>query len=162
MFKWVIVGGGIQGCTAVSFLIKNGMVKPRDLLINDPHPFPLYKWKRITSKIGMDYLRSPSVHHLDTDPFSLEKYAKKSTCPSPFLGRFNRPNLRMFNDHCDTLFEQIEIGLCWCEDKVMNLDSIHGRWLISTEKGKVIETEGVACARYKRSAALPRIDKVYI
>ena len=75
MYDWLVIGGGIHGCTVASFLLKKGKVRVERLCIIDPHDKPMYKWQKNTERIGMEYLRSPSVHHIDVDPFSLQKYA---------------------------------------------------------------------------------------
>ncbi|MBU9713645.1 FAD-dependent oxidoreductase [Evansella tamaricis] len=67
MIDWVIIGGGVHGCTIATFLIKSGKTTTEKLKIIDPNPEPMYKWKKNTERIGMKFLRSPSVHHLDTD-----------------------------------------------------------------------------------------------
>ncbi|MGE8078266.1 FAD-dependent oxidoreductase [Peribacillus loiseleuriae] len=77
MLEWVIIGGGIQGVTLATFLIKNKKVKLNQLAIIDRHKEPLANWKRNTKVISMPYLRSPSVHHLDVHPFSLQSFVKK-------------------------------------------------------------------------------------
>ncbi len=75
VYEWIVVGGGIQGCTIAAFLLKNNKVSADQLLIIDPHETPLYRWTKTTEMIEMKFLRSPSVHHLDVEPFSLRKYA---------------------------------------------------------------------------------------
>jgi glycine/D-amino acid oxidase-like deaminating enzyme len=110
MLEWIIVGGGIQGATVATFLLKKGKTTVDQLRIIDPHPKPLENWKRCTSVISMPYLRSPSVHHLDTDPFSLQSFARRENMYEPntaFYGRYKRPSLNMFNEHCDHLFDHI-------------------------------------------------------
>lgn len=71
LFEWVIIGGGVHGCTIANYLIKSGKTKIDELLIIDPHKEPMEKWKKFTSRIGKEYLCSPSVHHIDVNAFSL-------------------------------------------------------------------------------------------
>ncbi|WP_054636514.1 FAD/NAD(P)-binding protein [Thalassobacillus sp. C254] len=137
MYKWIIIGGGIHGCTIATFLLKSGKVKKDELLIIDPYPVPLYKWKTITSKIGMDYLRSPSVHHLDPAPFSLQKYAKDNKVTAPFIGRFKRPSLPLFNAHCEALFAETDLYSCWFRAKVENLAPGKKKWMVHTTNGRL-------------------------
>lgn len=86
MFDWIIIGGGIQGCTLAASLIKTGKVSTDKLMIIDPHNEPLSQWKRNTKRIEMKYLRSPFVHHLDLDPFSLQRFARKANISQAFYG----------------------------------------------------------------------------
>ena len=50
--KWLIIGGGIQGCTLATYLVKSKKVKARDIYIIDPHERPLFLWERKTSLSG--------------------------------------------------------------------------------------------------------------
>nr|WP_326092391.1 hypothetical protein [Bacillus haynesii] len=83
--------------------MKSGKVSIEDLAIIDPHERPLDIWKRNTERVRMEYLRSPSVHHIDVTPFSLQTYADKSQWAEVFFGRYKRPALSLFNQHCDAM-----------------------------------------------------------
>jgi L-2-hydroxyglutarate oxidase LhgO len=69
MKKLIIIGGGIQGCTLAVHLLKMEKIKRKDLMIIDKNAKPLQNWTRCTETISMPFLRSPSVHHLDVNPF---------------------------------------------------------------------------------------------
>ncbi|MCM3789320.1 hypothetical protein M3221_13015 [Domibacillus indicus] len=56
MFKWIIIGGGIQSVTMASFLLKEKKASIRELAIVDPHQKPLQNWKRCTEFISILYL----------------------------------------------------------------------------------------------------------
>jgi hypothetical protein len=96
MYKWIIVGGGIQDMTMATFLLKRHKATINELAIIDPYGEPLSRWKYCTNIISMPYLRSPSVHHLDIDPFSLQSFVKSNTYEwnTAFYGRFKRPSLQ--------------------------------------------------------------------
>ncbi|UOQ44295.1 FAD/NAD(P)-binding protein [Halobacillus salinarum] len=88
MYQWIIIGGGIQGCCVATRLLEE-KVNKEDLLIIDPYPDPMHMWRTLTNKIGMPYLRSPSVHHLNADPYSLGKYSRANDYAQPFKGDTN-------------------------------------------------------------------------
>ncbi|MCG1021926.1 FAD/NAD(P)-binding protein [Sutcliffiella horikoshii] len=149
MLKWVIVGGGIQGITVASFLLKKKKTSTNQLRIIDPNPNPLDNWKRCTSSISMPHLRSPSVHHIDTEPFSLQSFSKKEHKYHPntdFYGRYKRPSLEMFNDHCDHLMEELDIPQSYVASKVKNIEKKDGYWRVHLQSGEVLETEKVVIA----------------
>lgn len=103
MVPWLIVGGGPHGVhVAVSLL--NAGVPPQDLQIVDPHAELLEHWTTCTRRTGMTHLRSPSVHHLDMDPWSLRSFAAKwrpdEPCEQPFRAPYSRPALPLFQAHC--------------------------------------------------------------
>ena len=44
MFEWIIIGGGIQGTTVASFLLKKGKVTNNQIRIIDPNGEPLISY----------------------------------------------------------------------------------------------------------------------
>lgn len=76
MLPWLIVGGGPHGVHVAVSLVTAG-VRPEDLAIVDPHAQLLENWTVCTQRTGMTHLRSPSVHHLDMDPWSLRSFATR-------------------------------------------------------------------------------------
>lgn len=108
--KFIIVGGGIHGVYIANALLKEGLAALDDLLIIDPNDEPLSNWKAVTSNVGMDYLRSPKVHHLDTEPFSLKKFSKNRSYTRPlFIAPNDRPSLDLFNNHAGVVLEESRI-----------------------------------------------------
>ncbi|WP_404429050.1 FAD-dependent oxidoreductase [Sutcliffiella horikoshii] len=149
MHQWVIIGGGIQGLTVATFLLKKNKTTINHIRIVDPNPKPLENWKRCTSTISMPYLRSPSVHHLDTDPFSLQSFSKKEPTyqsNNDFYGRYKRPSLHMFNDHCDHLVDELEIQKAYVTSKVSNIEKRDGYWMVGLENGEKLKSEKVVIA----------------
>ncbi|GAE24640.1 hypothetical protein JCM9140_583 [Halalkalibacter wakoensis JCM 9140] len=148
MLEWTIIGGGIQGCTLANYLLKTGRINRCNLAIIDPNTEPLATWKRCTKEIEMPYLRSPSIHHLDIDPFALEKFAKGKFGKQSkhFYGPYNRPSLEIFNTHCDMLFEEIKLKDSWITGKVEKVERFKQRWRIFLTDGKMIESKNVVLA----------------
>ncbi|TYS69165.1 lysine N(6)-hydroxylase/L-ornithine N(5)-oxygenase family protein [Sutcliffiella horikoshii] len=149
MLQWIIIGGGIQGLTVATFLLKKNKTTINKLRIIDPNPKPLENWKRCTSTISMPYLRSPSVHHLDKEPFSLQAFSKKEHKYQPntdFYGRYKRPSLQMFNDHCDHLINDLDIQQAYVPSKVRHVEKGDGYWKVYLENGEVLRTEKVVIA----------------
>ena len=85
ILDWAIIGGGIHGTYLANALIRHRITSRSDLRIIDPNDEPLAEWKRVTSNVGMKYLRSPKVHNLDVDPLSLKHYAGATSCKSDDL-----------------------------------------------------------------------------
>ena len=74
---WLIIGGGIHGVHLAARIIGDGKVPPETIRIVDPADRLLDRWLTRTATTGMRHLRSPVVHHLDLEPWSLKHYAKK-------------------------------------------------------------------------------------
>ncbi|UII56137.1 FAD/NAD(P)-binding protein [Cytobacillus spongiae] len=137
MFEWVIIGGGIHGCTIANYLIKSGKTTIDDLLIIDSHKEPMEKWKKLTSRIGMEYLRSPSVHHIDVNAFSLQNF-RKLINHTEFYGQYKRPSLALFNEHCDSIITNVHLKDCWEQGRVIHVNKEEGKWKIETDKGQSV------------------------
>lgn len=150
MYDWLIIGGGVHGVTMATYLIKSGKATAEKLAIIDPYPSPLWKWKQNTERIKMPYLRSPSVHQLDPNPFGLEAFAKKngySSC-NHFYGRYDRPSLSLFNEHCEHLYSELQLKDCWIQGKVCTLTRIENlnAWQATLNSGKIIVSKQVILA----------------
>lgn len=106
-FEWLIVGGGIHGVHIAARLLGDGGVSPDRLAILDPGERLLERWLKCTETTGMQYLRSPSVHHLDLESSSLRRFA--GDLKAKALGQFVTPNARpalsLFNAHCETVID---------------------------------------------------------
>ena len=144
MYDWLVIGGGIHGCTVASFLLKKGKVRVERLCIIDPHDKPMYKWKKNTERIGMEYLRSPSVHHIDVDPFSLQKYAVHSNQEQTnFYGRYKRPSLELFNEHCEFIVKEANLHQCWHQGWVNSIEKEQGFWKVRTRNGYEVRAQNI-------------------
>lgn len=148
MHKWIIIGGGIQGMTLATFLRKQKGVTPEEMAIIDPHEEPLSEWKRCTEAISMPFLRSPFVHHLDVDPFSLNRHAKASLFGegASFLGRFKRPSLLLFHEHCEHLVREQEIRRNWIQGRVESAKRLENGWQILLENGSLVRGANIVLA----------------
>jgi cation diffusion facilitator CzcD-associated flavoprotein CzcO len=99
----VIIGGGICGVHLAVRLLAEAGVAPRRLVIVDPAPALLHRWDTCTANTGMPFLRSPAVHHLDLDPWSLLRFAgvrgRQRRQPDQFTPPYDRPAIDLFAEH---------------------------------------------------------------
>ncbi|WP_368503703.1 FAD/NAD(P)-binding protein [Alkalihalophilus sp. As8PL] len=148
MKEWLIIGGGIQGITLACYLKETLKVHAKQLTIIDPHKKPLSMWKHCTENVGMSYLRSPSIHHLEPQPFGLEAYIKKQKIKKEdaFVRPYDRPLLSLFNQHSDKLVEEFEIESSWVEDRVCGLSKTSFGWNVQLKSGKEVTSKRVVIA----------------
>ena len=145
---WLIVGGGIHGVHIATRLLSDAGVSPERLRIVDPGARLLERWRDCTQITGMRHLRSPSVHHLDLDPWSLQRFAgkRKNRKRGLFAPPYDRPALTLFNDHCDRLISDLQLDGLHLRARVVDLsldcDSVQAR--LST--GEVVEAHHVVLA----------------
>lgn len=109
---WLIIGGGIHGVHIAACLIGEAEIDPDHVCILDPGEQLLERWRVCTQTTGMKYLRSPSVHHLDLNPWSLQQFAgkRKKRKSGLFAPPYDRPSLALFNRHCDQLIERFKLA----------------------------------------------------
>ncbi len=125
---WLIVGGGIHGVHLAARLLGEAGVTPDALRIVDPGPALLARWQACTRATGMRHLRSPSVHHLDLEPFSLQHFAGKRgrRPPDLFIPPYDRPSLDLFDAHCARVIETHGLGALHISAKVVRLEPRDG------------------------------------
>ncbi|MFZ3591546.1 FAD/NAD(P)-binding protein [Bacillus sp. DJP31] len=147
MFNWVIIGAGIQGITVASYLLGSKKVQADQLLIIDPHDEPLANWKHCTNKIAMPFLRSPFIHHIDIEPFSLQRYARnRKSEETAFYGRYKRPSLEIFNDHCSSIIHSYGLMDSWHKGYVTKLSKEEAHWKIEVNHSDYIHGANVILA----------------
>ncbi len=120
---WLIVGGGIHGVHIAARLLSDAGVAPEQLLIVDPGERLLERWRDCTQITGMRHLRSPSVHHLDLDPWALQRFAgkKKNRKRGLFAPPYDRPALKLFNAHCDRVISDLQLDDLHLRARVVDL-----------------------------------------
>ncbi|NCG21256.1 MAG: FAD-dependent oxidoreductase [Rhodobacterales bacterium] len=132
MLDWVIVGGGPHGVHQAVRLIGQAGVDPARIQIVDPAPRLMDSWHRCTANTGMTHLRSPSVHHLDLDPFSLKRFADtpgaQGLSGKSFAPPYRRPSVSLFRAHCAMVVNRF------------GLQDLHLRARVS---GVAVESDGV-------------------
>lgn len=103
---WLILGGGIHGTLLACFLSTAGVPRER-LAVLDPHAEPLAVWHRCSHNVGMRFMRSPSVHHLDVPAWSMRAFAQEVEAePHGFAAPYHRPRLDVFDAHCERVVAQ--------------------------------------------------------
>ncbi|TVQ05492.1 MAG: hypothetical protein EA359_03090 [Balneolaceae bacterium] len=123
VLDWIIVGGGIHGTYLSNALIKKRVTCRDDLRVIDPHDEALTSWKNVTRNVGMEYLRSPKVHHLDLESFSLKHYSQCSGCSErQFIAPNDRPSLSLFNRHAESIINRNGLEKLRVKDWAIKID----------------------------------------
>ena len=106
-------------------LIGQAGVSQEGIRIIDPGPKLLHSWYRCSQNTGMRFLRSPSVHHLDVDPFSCDCLRNRSVdaiAKVPFTPPYDRPSVQLFSAHCDHVISKFQLQSIHVQDKVVDVD----------------------------------------
>lgn len=120
---WLIIGGGIHGVHIAARLLGEARVAPDALRIIDPANRLLMRWRSCTKITGMTHLRSPVVHHLDLNPWSLKRFASdyRSASTRTFAPPYDRPALDLFDAHCDRVVEIFGVAERHIQDRVVGM-----------------------------------------
>jgi len=103
-----IIGGGVHGTHLAIRLLNAGIVDRKRLRICDPDGL-LANLRRQCQQCGMTEFRSPLVHHIAIDPFSLRAFARErdrtdELIPTDTGG--DRPTVSLFFDHAEWVCEK--------------------------------------------------------
>lgn len=145
---WLIVGGGIHGVHIAARLLGEADVSPDRLRIVDPGDQLLERWRTCTATTGMTHLRSPAVHHLDLEPWSLERSADQfvSRKSGLFAPPYNRPALELFNAHCDQVVKTFALNDLHIRDRAMKCSVDCDGVGIQLTTGREIEAQNLVLA----------------
>ena len=145
---WLIIGGGIHGVHIANRLLVDAAVPAERLRIVDPSSRLLERWHDCTHTMGMTHLRSPSVHHLDTDPLSLQRFAgkRKKRDSGLFVAPFERPSLALFNAHCHQLSENLGLSNLHIRSRAVTCTTSHEGVSARLGDGRVVEARNVVLA----------------
>ena len=150
MLDWLIIGGGIHGVYVANMLMntdRHAGRRRRSLRILDPNASLIARWRTLTARINMPYLRSPRVHHIDLAANSLYEYIKSRSqqIETSYLQPYYRPKLELFNQHCQHVIDVNGISLLHIQGKAKNLKICGGGYEISTDKGCIRAKNVVLC-----------------
>ena len=146
---WLIIGGGIHGVHIAARLLGEAGVSPGRLRIVDPGDRLLGRWRTCTATTGMVHLRSPSVHHLDLDHWSLQHFAGKRKSrrrPGLFAPPYDRPALALFNAHCDQVEETFGLADLHVRDRAMTCSVDCDGVGVQLSSGRGIEAHNLVLA----------------
>lgn len=145
---WLIIGGGPHGVHMAARLVSEGKVTADQLAIVDPSASLLARWRRCTEATGMRYLRSPAVHHLDGDPWSLRHFANgtRRRFPGRFAPPYDRPALALFNAHCDGLVQAYGLEAMHRRARATHIDVDAGGVSVSCDEGSLLHARHLVLA----------------
>ena len=148
---WLIIGGGIHGVHIAARLLGESGVAPDRLRILDPCDRLLARWRICAAATGMTHLRSPGVHHLDLDPFSLLHFAgkrkkRKRRRSKLFTPPFDRPSVALFNAHCDRVVETFGLENLHIQDRATRCSVERDRIGVRLSSGNTIGAQRLVLA----------------
>ncbi len=144
----LIVGGGPHGVHIAARLLEAEVVDPARLRIVDPADALLSTWRRCTHATGMTHLRSPSVHHLDPDPWSLKRMAgkRRHRAAKVFIPPYDRPSLELFERHSDGVIARFGLASLHTRARARRCRPQRDGVLVDLDDGQELATRRVVLA----------------
>jgi thioredoxin reductase len=139
MLDWLIIGGGIHG-THLSFVLSHQHGISRDRIrVLDPYERPLARWHSVTANTGMQFLRSPLVHHLHYDQRAMGVFARihQKEAYTKFIPTYSRPSLELFNRHSQYLIDKYKLESMRMVGRALGLTRTTDGWRVETENGGI-------------------------
>ncbi len=139
MLHMLIIGGGIHGTHLARRLLHHTPLTHDDIRILDPHEELLHEWWRCTRNCGMHYLRSPSVHHIDINPFSLDTFARlpEHRQASNFIAPKDRPSVKLFRKHCRMVIDTHRLESLLIQGKALEMKNHINHVSVVTENATI-------------------------
>ncbi|MES3160862.1 MAG: FAD/NAD(P)-binding protein [Halorubrum sp.] len=133
-----IVGGGVHGVHIAVRLLQMEVVQPHELRIVDPDGL-LDALRRKCRQCGMESFRSPHVHHVDADPFSLRTFARAHGREDELresAGGGDRPTVPLFFDHADRVCTEYDLDRRHVTARVTAVDPRDSTVEVTTTRGR--------------------------
>lgn len=143
----LIIGGGIHGVHIAARLLGETELGQGDIRILDPSSQLLARWRARTKVTGMTHLRSPAVHHLDIEPWSLRRFAEEGSQKRRLFARpYDRPSLELFNEHCDAVIDEFGIKRLHRTERATKIRIRSGGVSVSTQSENIYVARNVVLA----------------
>lgn len=131
-----IIGGGVHGTHLAVRLLNAGICDRNRLRIVEPDGL-LAGFRRRCQQCGMVELRSPLVHHVSRDPFSLREFARQRGRTDKLIATEiggDRPTVSLFFDHAE--------WVCRQHDLAALIESARATAIVDHDDRVCIETSG--------------------
>ncbi|MFO1011581.1 MAG: FAD/NAD(P)-binding protein [Planctomycetota bacterium] len=157
MLDWLIVGGGVHGTYASHRLTQPGCFERSRVRVLDPESEPLARWNHCTENAGVDYLRSPAVHHLDVDPQSLFRFAAshEGRALADWAAPYSRPGFALFQRHTRSVVDRARLRDLRVLGRARSLERCRHGWRIETEEGALDARRVLLCIGLSDQPELP-------
>ena len=150
MLEWLIIGGGPHGIHIAAALLAKAGVPPATLRILDPQDALMGAWNRRAQAVGMSHLRSPSVHNVDVDPWSMHRFAEswsgEDPNVAPFSPPYSRPSTALFEAHARAVVERLGMAPLHVRGVAHGLVVCAQGWTVRVEGRGALEAKRVVLA----------------
>jgi FAD-NAD(P)-binding len=141
-----IVGAGIHGCAVAVRLLSAAPELRAALRLFDPAAACLAEWTERSWGQGMEWMRSPGVHHLDVAPMSLLEFARAQSRERELAVPYARPSLQLFMDHCRAVLRSLRLEELVVPAAIGHVEPSANGYALVCADGREIETRALVLA----------------
>ncbi|AFZ73296.1 FAD/NAD(P)-binding protein [Natronobacterium gregoryi] len=152
-----IVGGGVHGVHLAVRLLEADLVARDRLRVVEPDGL-LGGFRRKCSQCGVTELRSPFVHHVARDPFSLRDFARSRGREDELVASqvgADRPTVSLFFDHADAVCDRHDLESLVVEATATDVQDAGDHVRIETTAGTLSTAWCLLAVGHDRSYAFP-------
>ncbi|MGB0330413.1 MAG: FAD/NAD(P)-binding protein [Planctomycetota bacterium] len=148
ILDWLIVGGGIHGVHIAVRLLEDGGVPPARLAVVDPEPRLMDRWRARAEATGMTFLRSPSMHHIDSAPYALQSFAarRRGGIGGHYTAPNRRPALDLFHRHSEHVIGRLGLARQHLQARVQGIELGEGAARVELDDGRRVGARRVVLA----------------
>ena len=99
-----IVGAGPQALTLVTHLLQKKKSMRNRFVVLDPSGEWMRQWHHQFAAFEIPHLRSPAVHHPDTNPHALRAFAESR--PDELFPPYDLPGTQLFREFCQDVIRR--------------------------------------------------------
>ena len=166
--EWLIIGGGPHGIAMAGALVEARICEPKNLVIVDAGPTPLWTWRQRAANCGMYKLRSDVNYHLDCWPvsasYTLAEWAESYNMQAETMLLDTQTQhlvatTRLFNAHCDWFMAQRQAKQAWRWQQGLVTSLVHNdrfkNWQVCLKDGQTLTAQHVVVATGQQQLNYP-------
>lgn len=153
-----IVGGGVHGVHLAIRLLDADVVDHDDLWIVEPSGL-LGGFRRKCRQCGVETLRSPFVHHVARDPFSLRDFARGQGREGELYESDtggDRPSTELFFDHADWVIDRYDLERSVVEARATGISDRGEAVTVETTAGRIESGWCLLAVGYGGTTSIPQ------
>jgi hypothetical protein len=152
-----IIGAGVQALSLTTHLLQKSAKHYNKFLVFDPAGTWMSQWQQQFASQQIPYLRSPAVHHPDSNPHQLRTFAESRR--NELFPPYDRPGTKLFNDFCGEVIHRWKLENKVYRAKVSQIFSIkqssRSRFQLVLDTGETIIARRVVLATGSGKVQLP-------
>ena len=162
-----IIGAGPHSLTLVTHLLQKKQKFRSKIAVFDSTGEWMSQWKHQFAAFDIPHLRSPAVHHPDSNPFALRKFAESRM--NEFFPPYDLPGTSLFNDFCEDVIRRWDLENFVIGEKITRIQPLHNpfssRFRLWLDSGKSVIARRVVLATGSGELQIPNwvseIDSEY-